>query len=237
MWLNGSAGLEVFPQGDGSTQDTAQVVVFNNTSYNNWQDSQNPGGGELMFNQIYPILAQTGRYSITNNIFLATLTASGRSGGRVWGAAIDCRGNNTCLANVIAISGNYIWDNEDATPAMGGNNTTAFYSGAGQGSNWPWGSNTYSDPEMTAPSSLPSTAPDCSGYSNVTTCMNRKYNVSNNVAPGRSAVGIGYTAPGHCAPDAYFPTWLKGVVYVCWSPATGTFDYNPNVLINQPCGL
>ena len=38
----------------------------------------------------------------------------------------------------------------------------------------------------------------------------------------QSAGAVGYQQPGACAPDAYFPTWLNGII--------------PNGIITKPCG-
>ena len=45
--------------------------------------------------------------------------------------------------------------------------------------------------------------------------MNIGYNVAANVAPTTAeAIGKGYQPPTGCRPDPYFPTWLKGIVYL-----------------------
>jgi hypothetical protein len=54
------------------------------------------------------------------------------------------------------------------------------------------------------------------------------------LTPSGAAAGRGYKAPGACAADAYYPAWLKGVVYLS---ATGaTLTENPG-LVTKPCDL
>ena len=224
-WANGSSAFAAFPQGNGTTDDAAIVVVFNNTSYGNYQDPHNPGAGELFLNQIYP--EATNQYTITNNIFEATLS-------KAQGAAIDCFGNYSCPATVIKISGNYIWNSfVPTTITPGGRNTQAWYNGNDQGASFPWGTNTYNNPGFANPGGLPIAAPNCSGYTNTTDCMNTGYHVAANLKPSGGAVGKGYMAPGPCAPDPYYPKMLKGLVYLTVSGTTIT--ENPG-LITKPCG-
>ena len=84
-----------------------------------------------------------------------------------------------------------------------------------EGATWPFGTNTYANPGLTNPGALPSGAPSCSSYTNTTDCMNIGYNVAANVAPTTAeAIGKGYQPPTGCRPDPYFPTWLKGIVYL-----------------------
>ena len=106
LWANGSAAFEAFPQGNHTSDDMATIVLFGNTTYGNYQDPKNPGGGELFFNQVYPS-AGVGSYTITNNIFEATMATPGDSGaGRVVGAEIDC--DNGCPEAVMNVDGNTI---------------------------------------------------------------------------------------------------------------------------------
>jgi hypothetical protein len=233
FWANGSAAFEAFPQGNHSTDDQATIVLSNNTSYGNHQDPKNPGGGELLLNQVYP-RANVNSYTFTDNIFEATSSSPGNSGnGTVVGAEMDCV--NDCPASVLITNGNYIWnDHPPTTTTTGGENTHAWYSGNDQGGNWPWGMNGYSDPGFANPAALPKDAPDCSKYANTTDCMNTGYNVASNMKPSGGAAGKGYQPPGSCKADAYFPTWLKGVVYLSWNGSSLT--ENPG-LITKPCDM
>jgi hypothetical protein len=46
--------------------------------------------------------------------------------------------------------------------------------------------------------------------------------------------GKGYQPPGACAADPYFPTWLKGVVYLSWNGSTLSENSG---LITKPCNM
>jgi hypothetical protein len=229
FWANGSAGFEAFPQGNRSSQDEAPIVVFNNTTYGNYRDPKNPGGGELLFNQIYP--TGTGSYTITNNIFEATVGSAGNNGSTtVRGAEIDCL--NSCAQ--VVISGNYIWNsNPPTTTSTGGENTHAWINNVDSGAAWPWGTNTYNDPGLANPGALLSAAPDCSSYATTTACMSG-LGVVADLMPSGGAVGKGYQLPAACTADAFYPTWLKGVVYLSWDGSSLT---ESGGLITKPCNL
>jgi hypothetical protein len=73
-------------------------------------------------------------------LFEATQGSS--ASGTVYGAAISCK--NGCPQSVLSITGNSIWSSHaPTTTAPGGDNTTAWYSGADQGASFPWGTNSY----------------------------------------------------------------------------------------------
>lgn len=82
--------------------------------------------------------------------------------------------------------------------------------------------------------SLISTAPNCNSYTNVTDCMNTGYRVYANIRPVIAPTTLGYQPPGACAPDAYYPTWLKGIVYLRWDRTKLTEN---DGLVNKPCGF
>jgi hypothetical protein len=46
--------------------------------------------------------------------------------------------------------------------------------------------------------------------------------------------GKGYQPPGACAPDQFYPTWLKGIVYLSWNGSSIT---EMPGLVQKPCGL
>ncbi len=232
FWANGSASFEAFPQGNHTTDDQVTVVFTQNTSYGNYQDPKNPGGGELFLNQVYP-RSGVGSYTFSNNIFEATTASPGGSGkGTVVGAEIDCV--NDCT-QAVSIRGNVIWSaHPPTTTKTGGENTHAWYDGQNQGGNWPFGANTYADPGLADPSVLPTTAPDCSAYATTTDCMNAGYKVAASVAPSGGSAGKGYQPPGACKADPYYPSWLKGIVYLAWNGSSLT--QNPG-LITKPCDI
>jgi hypothetical protein len=229
FWANGSAAFEAFPQGDHATQDEAPIFFFNNTAYGDYQSPKNGGGGELFFNQIYP--TGTGSYTLTNNIIEADTTSAGNNGDTtVVGAEIDCI--NSCSA--VNISGNYIWNSSPpTTTTTGGKNTHTYINNVNSGATWPFGPNTYNDPGLANPGALPSSAVDCSAYATTTACMIGT-GVVGDLTPSGAAAGKGYQPPGACTADPYYPSWLKGIVYLSWNGSS--FSENPG-LITKPCNL
>jgi len=234
MWANGSAGWEVFPNGG---TDDPQIYIFANTSYGNFQDRNHFGlsSGELLLNQTSPSAGAV--YSITNNIFEATMATPGGAantcksnglGCQVYGAEIGC--TNTCPYTTI--TGNYIWNSYPPTSTASGGTNTLVYD-PNQGS-WPFGTNTYNNPGFGNPGGLPASAPNCAAYTNTTACMNTGYQVAADLTPSDGAAGKGYQPPGACAPDAYYPTWLKGIVYLTVSGSSITENVG---LITKPCGM
>jgi hypothetical protein len=99
---------------------------------------------------------------------------------------------------------------------------------------WNFGTDTYRAAGLTNPSSLFSSSPDCSSYNNVTDCMLTAYRVYANVKPTLAPTTIGYQRPEACATDAYYPDWLKGIVYLHWNRSVIT--ENPG-LVTKPCGM
>ena len=259
MWANGSNGFQVFPQNNASTAndglttncpggcDASKVYFFNNTTYGNVQDpnhggsSTNGAAPELYLHGVYPQLSAIsgGLYSVTNNIFVATENGTNIN----WGIEIDCAATtNTSCGSYVNFSGNYVYNILSPTSATGGNNTkywycntiACIYSGAtNEGTAWPFGTNTYANPGLASPGSLPTGAPSCSAYTNTTDCMLIGYNVYASITPS-NAVGYGYQPPRSCAADPYYPTWLKGIVYL---QVSGTQIVEKSGLITKPCGL
>ena len=78
---------------------------------------------------------------------------------------------------------------------------------------------------------FPTGVANCTGKINTTDCM-----VAARAAavPSGGAAGQGYQPPGSCTPDSYFPTWLKGVIYLKVVGSTITMESG---LITKPCGL
>ena len=58
--------------------------------------------------------------------------------------------------------------------------------------------------------------------------------VSASMTPSGGAAGKGYQPPGACRTDAYYPTWLKGIVYLT---ANGSSLTENEGLITKPCNL
>jgi len=91
-------------------------------------------------------------------------------------------------------------------------------------------------PGFANPSGLPTGAPSCGAYADVTDCMNTTYHIAAYLTPSGAAVGKGYVKPGGCTPDAFYPGWLKGLNYLQWNSATSTITENAG-LITKPCGV
>src|SRR5574337_376104 len=231
-WGNGGAGFEVFPN-CRQNGDKAQIYVFHNTSYGNEQDPKHGSSGELDLNQLWPTSASGGYYSVHDNIFVANLaTQGGSSSAPVYGAGVYL--NNSSVSSVSGNT-NYIWQSNPGTSTTAGNpNTDVYVNGSHNKTSFPFGTNTYNNPGFANPGSLPTTAPNCASYTNTTDCMNKGYNVAANLTPSGGAAGEGYQPPGACAPDPYFPVWLKGVIYLQWNG--GSLTQNTG-LITKPCNM
>jgi hypothetical protein len=233
VWANGGPGFEVFPNCT-SNGDRTQVIVFNNTAYGDFQDPKHgSGSGEFLLGSVGP--SGAGLYSASNNIFVATNPAD-------FANATWCNNSTNpaaadCNSTFIKVSANYFWNSSPGTVNVVGNpNTDVYINGVHTATTYPFGTNIYSTPGLASPKSLPTGAPNCSAYTNVEACMNDPagYNVYGHVTPSGGAVGHGYQPPGSCAADAYYPTWLKGVVYLQWNGSALTENSG---LITKPCNL
>jgi hypothetical protein len=251
IWRSGNACIEVFPAGNQTTDDLAQYVIFNVTCYANNQDPRaSCGGGELFLNQIYP--SGTGSYNVANSLFVSTqATCGGAAGATPFRRAMALATGGVAGANTVygaqigeinsapgfptvTIQGNYIWQSHPPTTTTVGPPNTLVYLNGVSNSPWIYGTNTYNDPGLMRPDSLFSSSPDCSAYNNVTDCMLTGYSVYINVKPTLAPTFMGYQPPGSCTPDAYYPTWLKGVVYLHWNGSAITENTG---LVNKPCGM
>lgn len=239
IWANGNNALQAFPQGarqNDNTNDRAQIIWTGNTTYGNGQDPRAVCGGEMYLNQIYPEL--TGRYQITNNIFLATMKTCGSAGvWPVYGAVINGNGSTGIALSqpTVTVSGNWIFNNvPPTTNDSGDNNTHVWNLPSADKATWVFGTNTYADPSLAGPASLPSAAPDCTSRQNVTDCMLNKYGVYNAIRPTSAPSTVGYRPPTSCGPDELYPTYLKGIVYLHWD---GTHLTEVDGLLTKPCEL
>ena len=234
FWANGGPGFEVFPNIVAcGGPDTAQIVAFNVTSWGNYQDQNHQTGnvGELALQNLEPTV--TGTYSVTNSIFEATTATTDAGSLHMAGGEVWCI--NLCTSTV-SVTGNYIWQsNPGSVFTAGVPNTSVYNNDIYNPTTFPFGTNTYNTPGLANPSSLPTGAPSCTSYTNVTSCMNTGYSVAADLTPSGGAVGLGYKVPGSCAADAYYPTWLKGLVYLQVSP--GPVITETAGLVNKPCGL
>ena len=230
LWGNGSAGLEIFPNCNKSW-DESPYVIFNNTSYGNYQDQHHTGNdGELALQNITPVSGH-GSYTATNNIFEATTLSTASGADTMVALEVWCQ---TVCTTEVKVSGNYGWKSNPGTVTVAGMPNTDVWNTSHNTTSFPFGTNTYSNPGFASPGGLPTSAPNCSGYTNTTACMNTGYRVYADLTPSGAAAAVGYKPPGACAADAYYPTWLKGIVYLQWS---GTALSENAGLINKPCNL
>ena len=242
FWGNGSSGVEVFTNGgtDGSNN-----YIFSNSSYGNIQDPLHNANNSSEFNLQSVHVGASSIKSVTSNLAQASgaIPAGSNSvqcspsnyGCPVYGFAIA---GTPTIANDAIVTGNLFadlaascasgnCDAKDATISWDGNNITSAVTNTLAGVS---GGIT---PNFANPSALPTGAPSCGAYISVTHCMNSLYRVASNLASS-AGVGLGYAAPGPCAPDPYFPIWLKGIVYLHWD---GTSLTEHAGLITKPCGL
>jgi hypothetical protein len=236
-WYNGGPGFEVFPN-CLTNGDRANVYVFNNTSYGNAEDPKHTGSSsDLLLQNIAPSSDYGSSYSVSNNIVVSTEATSGNAGkAPVYTAAFWLTNGSTSL---VSAKGNYFWQSNPGKVTTAGNpNTDVWASGAHNTTSFPFGTNTYQNPSLANPKGLPTQAPNCSSYTNTTACMNEGYNVAADLRAGAGGPPVsnlsGYLAPGPCATDPFFPTWLKGVVFL---QRNGSAITESAGLITQPCGM
>jgi hypothetical protein len=241
IWHSGSSCVQVFPQGNGSTNDQAQYHIQYITCFANGQDPRTGCNGDVYLNGIYP--TGLGTYQVHNNIILATMTSCGGAG-LLANFPISMTGNPAHVVSLtnppITVSGNWIWQSAPPTTTTAGPPNTWVVDNRGAApvfnARWMYGTNTYNNPGLTNPTALFSRAPNCAGYSNVTDCMLIGYSVYNYIKPTIAPTTIGYQPPGPCAPNPYYPKWLKGIVYLQWNPASSTVTEKSG-LVTKPCGL
>lgn len=252
IWHSGGSSVQIFPQANAAANDKTQYFIESNTLYAGDQDASGNGicEADLQLHGISPNTSPTTSsiYDVQKNIVLATFNTCGNLGvNPSYAADAFPELSASLVGKPITIANNYIWNS--ATPTSNVYNTTNnnFYLDTGSGSraaSFPFGTNTYSDPGLTSITSLWSTAPDCTGYTDVTTCMNIKYTVSAFVRPTIASTSLGYQAPSSCSTltlsngTSSFPSYLNSVVMLLASGFTNgaTITQHKNVLINQPCG-
>ena len=204
IWANGNNALQAFPQGtkqNNNTNDRAKIVWTTNTTYGNGQDLRAACGGEMYLNQVYP--RGTGKYQVTNNIFLSTMKTCGNGGSLpVYGAVVVDGVTDLVLSQPsVTVSDNWIFNNvRPTTNTPGRSNTHVWNLPSGDNATWVFGTNTYADPGLADPT-FPSAAPDCTGSQNVADCMLNKYGVYNAIRPTIAPTTVGYQPPTSCRPD------------------------------------
>jgi hypothetical protein len=240
FWKNGAHGFEMFCQSGGTCASGLNVTVTQNTMYCDAQDYKRDGNAwEVYDGESVP---GTWTFSITNNLAQACVQKPANSqtfpawNGKT-GVGLAGTGQPVVAGGFgrtgLTVAGNYF----SAVPGVAcpvyatcdSGDNIAQYNGASYTSG-----NTFSPPGFASPASLPTTAPNCSSYRNVVQCMNTGYGVAAALTSS-AAPGKGYQAPtAACQPDANYPTWLKGIVYLYW---TGSAIVQQHGLVTTPCGL
>jgi hypothetical protein len=237
LWGNGGNGFEMFC--NPTCASGLSVSVLNNTIYGNLQDYKHDGvGAEIYDND------QSGSwtFAIQNNLIQSDVTKPTNSRTEApWNgtSGVGGAGTGQPVVSVIfgrtgmTVSGNYFASASGATcptyATCDGGNNIGQYNGVSYTSG-----NTFSLPGFASPGSLPTTVPNCSSYANVVACMNTGYGVAAALTSS-AAPGKGYQTPAAtCQPDANYPNWLKGIVYLQW---TGSAVVQQHGLVTTPCGL
>lgn len=189
----------------GGGNPSAPIILFNNTTWGNTTSTNTRYGQAELF-----LGAVSATTNIFNNIFHSTsysyiVTGVNGNGSTGHNHGVECY---ACGSNV-SIANNYIY-NDLNTSGYQYNNTPSGFT---------YGLNTNANPNFAAPA-IPSGPPDCTGFSNIVSCMATTFA---KFVPSGGAATLGYQPPGSCKPDSYFPTWLKGVI--------------PAGIITMPCGM
>jgi hypothetical protein len=226
----------------GSTTLTQAIKFYNNTCYgDNTNTGPDFGDGSITFagnGGTDPI-----HLSFLNNIAQEDIAISGSGGNRVYAAVW---GANTWTNLVSGTTGNEnvfkgLANGCDGRICDAGNNTAAF-------ANNGLGTNFYVDPAFNNVTDLinnwTNITPNCSGYHTTTECFGWSaktktlrintpiYDLTPTCA---QCSGKGYQLPSTtCAPNADYPTWLKGIVYL---RVSGSQIIEDTDLVTKPCGL
>ncbi len=255
-WLSGRFGLHVFDQQIKPTNAT--VSILNNTLFGsnqlndsccygyangdiniaNSNSSGNSiwGGVTIQDNLVQKNQAWQGGNSSGYPVFAfviggpySNVTVGGNgSQNYFYGLATDCNGN-ACLPS------------------------SAPYGAESFGAESNLGTNYYTSPAFQNTSDLISNqsgTPNCTGFSNTTICMGYNANTHKLINPSAiydlqptasGASAAGYQLPStNCVTSGpiatYYPTWLKGIVYLQWDSSTQTITENSD-LVTKPCGL
>ncbi len=239
LFGNGGHGLEVFC----ASTCAAGLAIYldHNTVYGNLQDYKHSSfGGEFNFNTgaSFP-----GTLSVTNNIVQASVIAPTGSPSTFKNVG----GTNVGMGNAVVsallnpgyvVSGNFFKSAASATCPAGGtcngaSNDVAYFNSANYNSGNTFGT----DPGLANTAALPTTAPNCSGQSNVYQCMVAA-GVIAAVVPSGGAATLGYQPPGTCAANSKWPTWVNYLVYHSVSSyANGATITLAAGLVTKPCGV
>jgi hypothetical protein len=206
--------------------------VLNNTEYND--NLANGAFGEFNVQENNATAPYIFGYS---NIGLGTQSTS-------CALSIGTSQTSSSLANVVfGATGQ-----QNVFYAIGGGRATCYYNGYTGSRNVNYNVN----PAFTNTSDLLANrtgAPNCTGFTNVTACMGWNANTSTLTTPsvisdltptcGADCTGAGYQKPSTTCVSSgnfytYFPTWLKGIVYLQWNGSSLTENSD---LVTKPCKM
>jgi hypothetical protein len=241
-WGNARFAFQDF--GHNYNPTTSTHLIVNNTFYgNNKKSSGTSNVGDL---QIYFTGYQPSSVIVQNNISQATDNSKYVFGYLIagdYGSVLTTGGTGSENVFVghstVCSSGAAICDSS----------TPPFNAVANQGGTL--GTNFYTSPGFTNTTDLTTNwvgTPICTGFENVTQCMgwNASTQTLTSLTPisdltptgtcGAVACSTkGYQLPSaECAPNSYFPAYLKGVIYLHW---TGSIVQQRAGLVNVPCGM
>jgi hypothetical protein len=237
-WVN----VQVFQQNYNSS--SPNIYLLNNTSYHSnvcteFATGVN-GGINIQVDGGFPWVI-----NVQNNVDYEDLATTGcDGGGQVY--AMNTGGNTGTTVNAGGSGVQNIFKGSQSSCAGqvcdSGNNVSAF-NGFGIGTN------TYENPSFKNTTDLLANridTPSCTSYTNVTACMGWNANTSTLTNPSviydlqptaSGTSGKGYQLPSTtCAANSYYPTWLKGVVYLQWNSTSSTLTENAD-LVSKPCGM
>jgi hypothetical protein len=244
MWGNGSAGIEVFIN---NGPDESNNFFFNNSTFGNVNDPLHNSNNSAEIDLQAVKVGANSIKSVTNNLTQSkNAIPAGSNSVQCSTANYGCPVYGFAIAGVPAtpadaiITGNFFadlaascagtCDSINATIAFDGNTVASNTLNTLSNTSVPTGTT----PGFANPTALPTTAPNCSAFMDVTDCMNIGMGVAADLAPSGAAVGKGYQPPGPCTADPFFPTWAKGLVYLHWNGAGLTENAG---LITKPCGV
>ena len=233
----------------------AAIYLLNNTLYGGSQEDDNTQwtgsgisvGGTTPTNGPY-----WGGVTILNNISQPNLAWVGNNIGN--GEPVYALGTNGNLTDVtIGGTGNENYFNGLATLCRGNYclPSTEPYGAASWGTLADLGTNFYTDPALRNTADLVNNrvgVPNCSGFTNTSACMG--YDSTTGTLTTPSAISdlqptaSGTSAKGYQLPSTtcvtsgsvyqYYPSWLKGIVYLHWNGSSITENTG---LVTKPCGM
>ena len=232
--------IQLFDNRSGSYAE--QFKVYNNTCYRNNLYDADWIDGEIHLN------AATGsvKWTVTlfNNIAYQPLSAplSGSSGIAAWVFFPGSGFSGTMTNGGSGTQNVYMANNKSGKRTYYDSTYSAQSQAAGL-----LGTNIYIPPNFTNPTDLLANqvgVPNCNAFVSTTECMGWNANtntlrtpsvISDLVPTASGTAGKGYQKPSTtCAPNADYPAWLKGVVYLQWNGSSLTENAD---LVSKPCNM